>query len=45
MCVSCSNGIIVFQSGGGTPENIEVAEEKKETLACGPKNLWGRGVV
>ena len=44
MCVSCSNGIIVFQSGGGTPGNAEVAKAEKETLAFGPK-VYGAGEV
>ena len=44
MCVACNNGIIVFQSGGGTPENAKVAKEEEEMLACGSK-VHGTGDV
>ena len=44
MCVSHSNGIIVFQSGGGTSGSAEAVKEEKEMLACGPK-AHGAGEV
>ena len=34
MCVSHSNGINIFQSGGGTQGGTEAAKEE-EMLACG----------
>ena len=35
MCISHSNGIDVFQSGGGATCTAKVAEEEKTMLACG----------
>lgn len=35
MCMSHSNGINVFQSGGGATCTTEVAEEEEMSLACG----------
>ena len=42
MCVSHSNGIIVAQSGGGTPRETKAL--KKKTLACGLQ-IYGVGEV